>query len=261
MFCLAAARVVAGAATAISADEIMRRALERAEQSARDAGRPRYCYSRLTVNEEVDDTGKVTQRQEKLYEVSVDSGASYLKLLRVNGRSLSPNQLKRQEEQERHNRQQFMTSRTPQGGDNRENFLTPEIVAKYKFQLIDFAAVNGRPAYAIAFQPKSSDLPVKQLVDRLLNHVSGMIWIDAQEFEIAKADVHLDAELSLWGGMIGSLKRFSFNLERSRLSDGSWFSSVSNGDFEGRKLWDSTHVKTRSESSNFRRVSPERRAG
>jgi len=54
---------------------------------------------------------------------------------------------------------------------------------------------------------------------------------------------------------LGSLKRFNYVLERIRLQDGIWFNRMANGDFEGRKLLDTTHVKTRSETSGFRRNS------
>ena len=45
--------------------------------------------------------------------------------------------------------------------------------------------------------------------------------------------------------------------ERIRLEDGTWFNRAANGDFEGRKLLDNTHVKTRSQTSEFQKVTRE----
>jgi hypothetical protein len=42
---------------------------------------------------------------------------------------------------------------------------------------------------------------------------------------------------------------------RTRLADGQWFNVSSNGDFEGRKLLDSTRYKTTSRCVNFRPIS------
>jgi hypothetical protein len=80
------------------------------------------------------------------------------------------------------------------------------------------------------------------------------LWIDEQEFEVARAEVFLSSEVNVLGGVIGSLKKLAYTLNRSRLDDGVWFSTSSTGDFEARKLLDSTHIKTKSASKNFRRV-------
>ena len=54
--------------------------------------------------------------------------------------------------------------------------------------------------------------------------------------------------------LLGSLRTFRFDLERVRLDDGIWFNRRASGDFEGRKLLDNTHVKTRSETSGFCKI-------
>ena len=92
------------------------------------------------------------------------------------------------------------------------------------------------------------------MMDRLLNQLSGVLLIDADEFEVARADVTLRSEVNLLGGIVGSLKKLSYTLERTRVAEGVWFSTLSNGDFQGRKLLDSTHIKTKSESQHFHRL-------
>jgi hypothetical protein len=80
------------------------------------------------------------------------------------------------------------------------------------------------------------------------------LWIDAGEFEVARADVYLRSEVNLLGGIVGSLKKLTYTLERTRVADGVWFSTLATGDFEGRKLLDPTHIKTKSQSVDFRKV-------
>jgi hypothetical protein len=91
-------------------------------------------------------------------------------------------------------------------------------------------------------------------MDRLLNQLSGTLWIDAEEFEVARAEVSLQSEVNLLGGLIGSLKKLAYTLERTRVAEGVWFSTLANGDFQGRKLLDPTHIKTKSQSVHFHRV-------
>jgi hypothetical protein len=243
----------ARAEAALSADDVMRRAVERAESPAASVARPDYAYTKHTVTDEFDAKGHVKGRKEKLYEVLVESGLSYLKLLQVNGQQLSPDQLLKQQEREETERKKLADFQLGKKGDNRENFLTADLVERYQFTLLDQQMVNGRMAYRLSFEPKAG-LQIRKLTDRFLNQVAGTVWIDAEEFEISKAEIHLQSEVSLWGGMIGTLKRCAFTLERTRMPDGAWFNAVSNGIFEGRKLLEPMMIKTQSKSTNFRRL-------
>jgi len=92
------------------------------------------------------------------------------------------------------------------------------------------------------------------VLDRFFNRLSGTVWIDVQEFEIARAEVRLGSEVNLLWGAVGSLKKLAYTLTRTRVADGSWFNTFSSGDFQGRKLTDSLRIKTSSHSSNFRRL-------
>jgi hypothetical protein len=240
-------------AAPLSAEEIMRRAVERAESPGCRAERPDYQYRKHTISEEVDKKGRLKEHKEKLYDVLVQSGFSSLKLLQVNGQDLPPEELKKQAEHDDAERAKLADTKPDKRGDNRENFLTAELVSKYKFTLVEQKQLKDRPTYVLSFEPKAN-LPIKKLTDRFVNHIAGTVWIDAEDFEIAKADLHLQGEVPLWGGIIGTLRRCDFTLQRIRLSDGVWFSSFSHGIFEGRKLLEPMLIKTMSESSDFRRV-------
>jgi hypothetical protein len=171
----------------------------------------------------------------------------------VNGHTPTDEDRKKQSDNESSFRQLLGQSKTVKG-DNRENFLTPDLVARFDFAFVSQTNLNGRAAYQISFTPKSPEPPEHRLADRVLNRVSGTLWIDADEFEVARAEVFLNSEVNLLGGILGSLKKLAYMLERTRVADGIWFSTLSSGDFQGRKLLDSTHIKTKSESVNFKRV-------
>ena len=254
--CFALAGWPGGAAraeTALSADDIMRRAVERAESPDSRETRPTYLYRKHTVMEQLDSHGRLKDRQEKLYEVMVEAGLSQLKLIQVNGQLLGPGERKKQDERDAAERQRMTDAKPGEKGDERENFLTAELVAKYKFTLLSQKMIEGRSTYLLAFEPKSTKLPVRKLTDRFLNQLAGTVWIDAQEFEIARAEIHLLGEVTLWGGVIGTLSQCDFTLGRTRLADGAWFNSFSHGYFEGRKLLESVAIRTRSESTSFQR--------
>jgi hypothetical protein len=247
-----AAQTTLRAGTTLTAGDVIQKAVERGQQDQQGAV-PDFVYRKLTVTEELDNAGKVKERREKVYEISYRDGLSHATLLQVNGHLPSEADLKKQSENEMNIRQ--ITGETkPAKGDNRENFLTPELVAHFDFKLLGETNLNGRMTYRISFQPKTPLPPARRVMDRLLNQISGTLWIDEKEFEVARAEVALRSEVNLLGGIIGSLKKLSFTLERTRVADGVWFSTLSSGDFQGRKLLDPTHIKTKSQSLHFRRL-------
>lgn len=235
-----------------SADEIIRKTMQQAQRAERT--RPPYAYSKISVVEEIDGKGHTKDRKEKVYDARVEAGLTFLKLVKINGQALSASALKKENDKENEQRQKISQKKSARGGDDRENFLTPELVGRYKFRIQDTPVINGRATYLLTFAPKSKDLPVNEITDHLVNNLFGKVWIDAQEFEIAKIEVRLQSEVALWAGVLGNLKKFTFVLERTRLNDGVWFNRVSSGDFEGRKLIESVRIKTHSESKDFAKL-------
>ena len=242
---------VLAADTPLTADQVIAKAVVRSQRVQSKSSQPVYTYTKVTVTEELDSAGKVKERKEKAYRVFFEGGSTRLKLVEVNGHPANEADLKKQADNESNLRQIGGSSKSAKG-DARENLLTPELVSRFSFKLLGQTQLNGRNAYQIAFQPKSPEPPVRRMVDRLLNRISGTIWIDADEFEIARADVRLGSEVDLLGGVVGSLKKLAYTMTRTRVADGVWLNSFSSGDFEGRKLLDWMRIKTRSQSGNFR---------
>src|SRR5580704_18450634 len=71
--------------TTLPPDAIVAKAVERAESLRSNAARPAYLYTKHTVTEDLDNKGRVKDRKEKLYEISVEAGFTYPKLLQLNG--------------------------------------------------------------------------------------------------------------------------------------------------------------------------------
>src|SRR5437870_2095977 len=164
--------LAADAGKLLSVDEIISRAVARAQQAQAKAGQGGYTYTKLTVTEELDAAGRVKERKEKVYQVYFQAGATHLRLLTVNGRQPAQADRKTQSENDTSARQ-ILGAKSGKTGDNRENFLTPELVARFNFTLIDQKPINGRKAYRVAFEPKRPAPPVHHIVDRLLDRISG----------------------------------------------------------------------------------------
>ncbi|HYG33306.1 MAG TPA: hypothetical protein VEC99_00890 [Clostridia bacterium] len=233
-----------------SAEEVIQKAVTRAQHTERQTDKPPITYKKVSVTEELDASGKVRERKERVYQIYLRSGATSVKLLEVNGRPPGNAEARKQSETEMNVRQLLGQSKAGVN-ENRDNFLTPELAARFDFSIRRQTVIDGRDTYEIAFQPKAQQPPIKRLVDRLLNQISGTIWIDAEESELARAEIHLRSEVGLFGGMVGCLKKLAYSMTRTRVADGVWLTSQSIGNVEGRKLLDSMRIKTKSQSSDF----------
>jgi hypothetical protein len=232
----------------------MQKALERAAHRDTAPHSSAYVYSKVMVTEELDTSGKVKNREEKVYDVVFDSGATTQNLRAINGKSVAT-AVKKQPETETKIYKSFGSSKSGRG-DRRETLLTPDLVARFDFTLVGQAPMNGRPAFQLVFSAKTNAAAGKHFVERILARVSGTVWIDAEDYEIARADLRLNSSVDVFGGVLGSLKKMAVSLIRSRLPDGQWLSTGSTGDFQGRKLFDVTSVRTSSRSWDFRPLRP-----
>jgi hypothetical protein len=237
-------------APALSGSVIIQKAIERVSNSSSRQASPGYTYTKVNVTEELDNKGKVKERKERTFQVYFRAGASSVKLLEVDGHAPAQADVKVQAETQSNIHQFF--GQPASGGDNRESFLTPELAARFEFALVTQCVFNGRRTYQISFHPKTPEPPVRHIVDRLLNHISGTLWVDAEEFEIARADIQLGSEVDFLGGVIGCLRKLAYTMTRTRVAEGVWLHSFSAGDFEGRKLLEPVRIKMKSECSNFK---------
>jgi hypothetical protein len=236
----------------LTAQQIIAKTVRRA-QAIRAANRQAdYSYTKFAITEEFNNKGKLTEKKEKVFQY--EAGYGRLSQLKLNGRALSGAEFRKQDEDALQERREVTDSKSRQRDDNWEKYLTPELVAKYVFKLIGREEIHGRAAYVVSFEPASSELPVNHFIDRLSNRLGGKVWIDEEDFEIARAQVGLRGEVTLWHGVLGSLRKCNFTVERSRVDENVWFNTLTSGEFEGRKLLEPTHVRTRAESTNFKKI-------
>ena len=232
-----------GANKPISAEEILAKAIAQAKVSASNSAP--YQFTQITITEERDANGCVKERKQDSGEVS-GSTASFLKSIRspkpANASNSDRLKLKKYQ---CNNRSDAL------------NYLTPELVAKYTLRLVQQTNINGRTTYELEFQPKDKSAEAKEFVERILNQAHGKLWIDCEEFEVAKAEVSLDSEVTVGGGILGSLKKALVVLERIRLDGGVWLDRFYKTDYEARKLVASKRVVTWCEAKNFRKLAPQ----
>src|SRR5258708_10563013 len=215
---------LACADNAWSADEVIAKAVARAQKAEARTGQAGVTYTKITMTEAFDPAGKVKEHKERVYHVVFQDGSTYLKLEQVNGHPPNAAELKLHAENDANFRLLSRKSRTGKG-DNRETLLTPELVARFDLTFVTKSTIAGRMAYQIAFQPKNPLPPAHHIADHFLSRISGTLWIDAEEFEVARAQIGLFSQVELLGGTVGCLKKLAYTLNRTRIGDGLWINS------------------------------------
>jgi hypothetical protein len=87
----------------------------------------------------------------------------------------------------------------------------------------------------VDFKPVSNDLPIFNIKDRFINSAAGRAWVDEQDYQLEKVDLHLTQKITFLGGIIGSVSKFTFSFERDRTPDGYWFTRIMNWHVEAHE--------------------------
>lgn len=233
-----ASAVSSGQATA---NEIIAKAVQRTKTHHTEP--EAFAFTKITVREERDSEGQIKERKKEADQVIFQNGAYFKR--DADGRrktvTNSDNDLDGGDKSKSNKRKDYL------------DLLTPELVGKYIFSLVNRTNANGRSVYEIAFRPRTGNLPASDLKERVMNQAKGTLWIDDSEFELVRARINVDSEIPV-GGFLGALKRAAFSLERMRHESGVWFESFYKTDYEARKLAQVKRVTTESACQNFRRI-------
>ncbi|MGA2684008.1 MAG: hypothetical protein ABSF51_03040 [Verrucomicrobiota bacterium] len=114
--------------------------------------------------------------------------------------------------------------------------LNEDLVSRFKFTIVGRDLLNGRPALVVDFVPANQTLPERNLKERFINKTAGRIWIDAADYSLVKADLHLTQQVNVGWGLVGAIWKFHYGFERERTPDGLWFPSEVDWHLEGREV-------------------------
>jgi len=117
---------------------------------------------------------------------------------------------------------------------NKNQLINADFTNRFDFKLVGQEILDGRNMYVIDFAPADKILPENQIQDRVINKAAGRVWVDTNEFAIAKADLHLTKPVEAGFGILGALWKGTFTFDRARTDDGYWFTRNSSWHAEGR---------------------------
>jgi hypothetical protein len=203
-----------------SVEEIKRSIVTRAATVGERGALHTYECKKETVSEEFNSNGRLASRQVKVGQsTAVSNGVlSASKWSRKNGFSLDE-----------------------------------ELLQRFEFQLVRRETINDRSAFMLRFTPRRHSVPVFQFQERVVNRMSGLIWVDEEDHELVKAHLRLSEPVSL--GPLGAIETLSFDFERFRAEDGSWLPERTETRFKGRKFLKNLQTRNQVRYSDFKKGS------
>ena len=234
-----------------TAREVADRVIARLRQVEDQKSRENYTFTLDFFVEKLGDDGRVTEREESVYEPVWVDGARVPRLVRKNGQPLSAKDLEREQKRMRDLRAD--SRRKPQDEAFR---LDHELVSRYQAEVAGLETIDGRAAYVLRFQPKSGELPERRRIDRLLNRLAGTVWVDVQEYEVVRVEGRLRAPVTWAWGLLATVERLDFVIEQVRLDDTTWMPKRTDATYLARWVLSTLHQRQRSTWSDFRREPP-----
>lgn len=209
--------------------------------------------------ERLDTEGKVEEVRLETFRIGTKDGEYQSDLLLVNGQTAT-------EEDKAETRKQMMrfaqaeeNSKDRPGEDGEESNRNKEeskwdsqkMLERFEIDLIGIRVWQGRDVFQLEFKPRNPGSG-SSIQDRFLNKIQGRVFIDCEEFEIAKLQLSLDGEIEIWKGLLGKARKLKVNLERTRLAPGVWAEQKMETQMDFRMLLKSTREKSLIESYDFK---------
>lgn len=207
----------------------------------------RYTYDELEVREELDGKGAVKKRRSRLYEVFHVKGRPVRKLASENDQPLSPARLRRVEREVAKKVEAILAGETVA---ERPGVRLSTILERYDFRAVAREDVDGRTAIALDFVPRPGKRPLAN--DSRLRQLAGRIWVDEAERQVVRAQLRNLEPVKFALGIGGKLSHLDLELRFRKLEDGVWLPREIRGDFQGRKLFSSFHVRNTQSFERYR---------
>lgn len=207
-------------------------------------------YMRTNVILQMDGKGNVEKRTEKIYAVQLVRGLPRARVMVVDGRLLSPDEQKIVRAQEDRFQRAIAQEKNPDYVKPKA-WLSDDLRDRFVFTTVGRTNHQGRAVLILNFAP-NPEAPAKSIVDRVINTINGVVWVDEAEDEIARLEMFMSKSVKLWGGLVGQLDGFDFTIQRRRSTEGVWFNWQSLGNIRFRKLFSNVRLQITENSSELK---------
>jgi cellobiose-specific phosphotransferase system component IIA len=177
-----------------------------ARQKHLDEVRENYTFRSEQTTREMDSKGNVKKVETEEHEVFFVNGHQVEKLTRKDGKDLTPEQAKK--EQDRVNKEVMKMSQPGYKEPDQDDITVSRLLQIVKFSKPRKVELNGRDTIALDF---TGDEHAKShgRGEDALKRVSGTIWVDAADHEVTRMSATLDDNYHVGFGLLASVAKGS----------------------------------------------------
>ena len=212
-----------------------------------------YTYDLASVREDLDEAGRVKERETRRYEIFFVKGRPVRRLVEEDGRPLSA---ARQQREDREAREMAEAVRSGRAVTEQPRVRLSAILDRYDFRATAREEIAGRTAIVLEFQPRPGDLGLEG--DRYLRRLGGRIWVDEAEQEVVRTEITNLAPIKVGSALGASVSSLSMRIDFRKVDDAVWLPAEDETLVSGRALiFKKFRRRFRRTYGNYRRFSVE----
>jgi len=196
----------------------------RAHQKEVDKIRENYTYRQYQQQDELDGNGRVKKTETEEDEVFFVNGKEISRKVKKNGKELSADDQKK--EQDRVNKEVEKAAKSSgKHSEGEEEVTISRVLAVVKISNPRREMLNGRSTISFDFvgDPKAK---AKGREADIAKKISGTIWVDESDREVARVQIRFEDNYHIGGGLIANIQKgSSFLLEQAPINHEIWLPS------------------------------------
>jgi hypothetical protein len=177
-----------------------------AHQKQLDKARENYTFREVQTVRQLDSHGSVKKVETEEHEVFFVNGHEIEKLVRKNGKDLSPDQARK--EQDRVNKEVMKVSQQGSGNPDKDDITVARLLQIVTFSRPRRVVLNGRDTIAFDFACDEHAKTHGRNEDAL-KKVSGTVWVDEADREVSRMSATLDENYHIGFGLLASVAKGS----------------------------------------------------
>jgi hypothetical protein len=202
--------------------EIVRRAIVNYGRDWREQRKWSWIVTDATYSDDM--------KEVEVSEVAPLYGTPYERVIRKNGHPLSAEEQRKETRKyekalkERENEPPAERAARIRRYDDSREFIA-DVPEAFNFKLKGEETVEGRPAWLIQMTPRPSFVPTVPHA-AMMEHLEATMWVDKQDFRIAKAQAHVIDLISIGWILARVGPGTRLEIDQTRIANGIWMPSA-----------------------------------